>query len=72
MGGVKIPQNGSKFYMQLFFMYIKIYRGREENFENFFKKWVPLMHMYDQDYSVNNQRFAMFGQSIIVEMKLGW
>ena len=31
--------------MQLFFMYIKRYRGREENFENFFKKRVPLIVM---------------------------
>jgi len=28
-------------------------------------------HMYDKDYSGNNQRFAMFGQSIIVEMRVG-
>ena len=28
-------------------------------------------HMYDKDYSGNNQRFAMFGQSIIVEMTVG-
>lgn len=30
-----------------------------------------VMHMYDKDYSGNNERFAMFGQSIIVEMKVG-
>ena len=29
--------------MQLFFMYIKRYRGWEENFDNFFSKRVPLM-----------------------------
>ena len=34
-GGFKNRQNVSKFYRQLFFMYIKRYRGREENFENF-------------------------------------
>merc|ERR1712032_402528 len=28
-------------------------------------------HMYDKDYSGDNQRFAMFGQSIIVEMRVG-
>ena len=27
--------------------------------------------MYDRDYSGNNQRFAMFGQSIIVDMRVG-
>ena len=27
-------------------------------------------HMYDKDYSGNNQRFAMFGQSIIVDMRV--
>ena len=43
MGRHKICQNVSTFYMQLFFIYIKRYRGREENFENFFKKWVCLM-----------------------------
>ena len=29
-----------------------------------------LAHMYDKDYSGNNQRFAMFGQSIIADMKV--
>ena len=42
-GGFKNCQNVSKLYMQLFFMYIKRYRGQEENFENFSLKWVPLM-----------------------------
>ena len=30
-----------------------------------------MAHMYDRDYSGNNQRFAMFGQSIIVDMRVG-
>ena len=29
-----------------------------------------MAHMYDRDYSGNNQRFAMFGQSIIVDMRV--
>jgi hypothetical protein len=41
MGGFKISQNGSKFDMQLFFMYMKRYRGREEIIENFFLKTAP-------------------------------
>jgi len=30
-----------------------------------------LAHMYDKDYSGNNQRFAMFGQSIIANLQIG-
>ena len=29
-----------------------------------------LAHMYDKDYSGNNQRFAMFGQSIIANLQV--
>ena len=27
--------------------------------------------MYDRDYSGNNNRYAMFGQSVILDMKVG-
>merc|ERR1712218_587848 len=27
--------------------------------------------MYDKDYSGNNNRYAMFGQSVILDMKVG-
>ena len=30
-----------------------------------------LAHMYDKDYSGNNERFAMFGQSVIASMNTG-
>jgi hypothetical protein len=36
MGGFKNWQNGSKFYMQLFFMYLKRYRGWEEHLRIYF------------------------------------
>lgn len=29
-----------------------------------------LAHMYDKDYSGNNERFAMFGQSVIADLKV--
>ena len=30
-----------------------------------------MAHMYDKDYSGNNERFAMFGQSVIANMVKG-
>ena len=43
--GFNSCQNGSTFYVQLFFMYIKRYRCVPEFFEIIFLKWAPLMVM---------------------------
>ena len=48
--GIKCFWNGSKFDMQLFFKYIKRYSSREDNFENFFQKRVPLMYASEKEF----------------------
>jgi hypothetical protein len=45
-GGFNSFQNGSQFYMQLFFMYIKRYRCAPEFFEIIFLKWGPLAYSH--------------------------